>query len=106
MHKTQPLGSYARILVALLLSLTFLTLVKTTPAQTSPGSIIGSIEDGNGARLPGAKIVAINEGTGQRREAVSNSDGDFQIIGLPYGKYQVEVTLNGFGKKTFNEAQV
>ncbi len=106
MRTSQSLKRDAGRIVALLLSLTLLILVKTTLAQTASGSIIGSIEDGNGARLPGAKIVAINDGTGQRREAVSNSDGDFQIVGLPYGKYHIEVTLNGFGKKTFNEAQI
>ena len=106
MHTTQSFQRAAGLIFALLLLLTFLTLAKPADAQTAAGSIIGSVEDANGARLPGAKIAAINDGTGQRREAVSNSDGEFQIIGLPYGKYHVEVTLSGFGQKTFNEMQI
>src|SRR5262245_7639229 len=94
------------LIFALLLLPTIMTLAKAAPAQTAAGSIIGSVEDANGGRLPGAKIAAINDGTGQRREAVSNSDGEFQIIGLPYGKYHVEATLDGFGKKTFNEMKI
>lgn len=106
MHTTQSFQRAASLTVALLLLLTFLTLAKPVSAQTAASSIIGSVEDANGARLPGAKIAAINDGTGQRREAVSNSDGEFQIIGLPYGKYHVEVTLSGFGQKTLNEMQI
>jgi Carboxypeptidase regulatory-like domain len=106
MHTTPSFQRAASLTVALLLLLIFLTLAKPVSAQTAAGSIIGSVEDANGARLPGAKITAINDGTGQRREAVSNSDGEFQIIGLQNGKYHVEVTLNGFGQKTFNEMQI
>src|SRR4030095_16503985 len=106
MLKTQSFQRAAGLTVALLLLLTFLMPAKPATAQTAAGSIIGSVEDANGGRLPAAKIAVINDGTGQRREAVSDSDGEFQIIGLPYGKYRIEVTLNGFGKKTFNEAQI
>src|SRR5262245_50855076 len=106
MYKTQSFQRTVSLTAALLLFLSFLALAKAAPAQTATGSILGSVEDANGGRLPGAKIAAVNDGTGQRREAVSNSDGEFQIIGLPYGKYRVEVTLNGFGKKTFNETQI
>ncbi len=105
MRKIQSLFRTDRLIFAFLMLLIFLTLTKLAWAQTS-GAIVGSVEDANGGRLPGARIVAINEGTGQRLEAVSNGDGEFQIIGLSHGKYRVEIMLNGFGKKTFNEAQV
>jgi Carboxypeptidase regulatory-like domain len=101
MSKTQIFLQADGLTVALLLLLTSLAL-----AQTSVGAIIGSVEDATEGRLPGAKIVAINVGTGQRREAVSNGDGEFQILGLPHGKYRVEITRTGFDKRTFNEAQV
>src|SRR5262245_1459963 len=104
MHKIQSLFRTDRLIFAFLI-LIFLTPTKIAWAQT-PGAIVGSVEDPNGGRLPGARVVAINEGAGQRFEAVSNGDGEFQIIGLSHGKYRVEITLNGFGKKTFNDAQI
>jgi hypothetical protein len=74
--------------------------------QMAAGSITGSVEDANGGRLPGAKIVAVHEATSQQREAVTNGDGEFQLINLAFGKYRVEVSLSGFGKKTFNDVQL
>jgi hypothetical protein len=71
-------------------------------AQTTTATLNGSVEDLSGGRLPGAKVAAINLATNQQREIVANTDGEFAFVNLDLGKYRVEISLNGFGKRTFN----
>jgi hypothetical protein len=84
----------------------FLSILFLIPAivrgQNTTAMLNGSIEDLNGGRLPGAKVAAINLATNQQREVVSNSDGEFTFVNLDLGKYRVEITLSGFGKRIFN----
>ena len=75
-------------------------------AHPQAAAISGAVEDANGGRLPGASVAAVNEATGQRSQAVSNAEGEFQIPALPYGRYRVEATLSGFGKRVFSDVQV
>lgn len=66
-------------------------------AQTS-GTISGAVSDESGARVPGAKIVASNATTGEKRETVSAANGQYVLPFLPPGEYRIEVTLTGFGQ--------
>ncbi len=101
-NSTQPrLNSLLSVLLILLT-----ICAGAAQGQTASGSITGSVEDLNGGRLPGARIVAIHEATGQQREVTANGEGEFQLLNLAFGKYRVEVTLNGFGKKSYNEVQL
>jgi outer membrane receptor for ferrienterochelin and colicin len=65
-------------------------------AQSSNGSISGSVSDGTGALLPGVTITAVNTATGMSRTSVSNSAGHFEIPLLPPGTYSVSSELSGF----------
>ena len=59
-------------------------------------AISGTVVDTSGAVIPGADIAAKHSGTGIVSSAVSNSEGQFSIPGLPIGTYVVTVTLSGF----------
>jgi hypothetical protein len=76
-------------LVCLLLPLPLL-------AQSSTGSISGSITDDSGGALPGVTVVATNVATGTSRTAVTNSAGAYQLALLPPAMYAVEASLEGF----------
>ncbi len=79
--------------------------VTSAQAQTTSGVIEGTVEDANGGKLPNAVVKATNN-NGQSTQIVSDSEGNFRLLNLTFGKYRVEVTLNNFGKKTFNEVTV
>lgn len=60
------------------------------------GEIVGSVVDQTGAPLPGATVSVTNEGTGEARQATSDTGGDFTFPILPVGNYTVKVTAAGF----------
>ncbi len=67
-----------------------------TQAQVLYGSLLGTVTDPNGAAVPGATVSITNTGTGQTREAVTNSNGEYSIINVLPGSYDVKVTKQGF----------
>ena len=64
--------------------------------QGATASIVGRVSDSSGAVLPGVTITATNEGTGLRREAITNESGNYTIPLLPIGAYTAESQLSGF----------
>ncbi len=69
-------------------------------AQSTRGSLSGSISDSSGALVPGAQIVALGVDTGARSETVSTSSGDYKFPELAIGRYDVTVTASGFSAST------
>jgi len=65
-------------------------------AQITAATLSGTVKDDTGGVLPGADVVAKNVETGISRSTVSNGDGAFTLAGLPPGKYEVRVGLQGF----------
>jgi Carboxypeptidase regulatory-like domain len=65
-------------------------------AQGVTASIVGSVTDSSGAVLPGVTVTATNEGTGLKRDAVTNESGNYTIPLLPVGVYTVETQMSGF----------
>jgi Carboxypeptidase regulatory-like domain/TonB dependent receptor len=65
-------------------------------AQSSNGSLSGTVSDDNGSVLPGVTVSATNLATGAERSAVSNSTGHFEIGLLSPGTYRVKAELSGF----------
>jgi hypothetical protein len=65
-------------------------------AQIDRSSLIGTVRDSAGARIPGATIRAVQTSTGLIREAVSSSSGTYAIPELPIGSYRVTCLAPGF----------
>lgn len=65
-------------------------------AQSSTGSISGTVVDESGAGVPGVTVTAVNLATSATRTAVSMSSGNYQLALLPPGAYRVEAMLDGF----------
>jgi len=65
-------------------------------AQSSNGSISGTVTDDAGGLLPGVTIAALNTATGLSRTAVSGAAGHYEIPLLPPGVYSVASELSGF----------
>ena len=74
-----------------------LTGIEGIHAQTaSTGALTGTVTDSSGAVIPGAKVAAINESTGEIRSVSSQRNGSYQAPFLPAGSYRVEVEKDGF----------
>src|SRR3954449_6485346 len=67
-------------------------------AQTTFGTIRGTVSDPQQGIVPGATVVATDESTNVTREAVSDAEGLFEIPNLRPGTYTVSASLSGFKK--------
>jgi len=66
------------------------------------GSILGYVHDASGAVVPNAHVVVTEATTGLRREAVTDSQGQYVFLALPAGTYKIVTTLTGFDQATVN----
>ena len=71
-------------------------LAVSARAQNIFGSLIGSVTDSGDAVLPNASVTVTNLGTGEKRTAMTDGQGDYQVLSLPRGDYKVEVDAAGF----------
>ena len=82
-----------RVGLAVLILLTFAV---TGHAQTL-GTIAGVVKDASGAVLPGVAVEIASPALIEKtRTAVTDSSGQYAIISLPIGTYEVTFTLQGF----------
>ena len=65
-------------------------------AQSTGGSIQGSVIDANGAVIPEANVEVKNLETNFTRTVTTDENGRFTVLGLQPGKYSVTVTKAGF----------
>ena len=73
-------------------------LPATARAQIDAGSFVGTVTDGQGGVLPGATVVALQEGSGFRMTETTNSKGQYTFPNLKIGKYLITAELSGFKK--------
>jgi hypothetical protein len=65
-------------------------------AQVTTATLVGLVRDNSAAVIPGANVVATNEGTGVTRESVTDANGEVVLSALPAGTYTVRIELAGF----------
>ncbi|HVG21506.1 MAG TPA: TonB-dependent receptor [Blastocatellia bacterium] len=65
-------------------------------AQESAGKILGTVTDQQGSVIAGAKVTVTNTDTHVSNDTLTDKDGNFQILSLPIGNYQVAVEHQGF----------
>src|SRR5580658_1133041 len=63
-------------------------------------TVTGSVADASGAVVPNATVDLTNNATGQVRETVSNSVGEYSIANVGIGTYTLTATAGGFEKFT------
>jgi Ca-activated chloride channel family protein len=84
----------ALTLSAVVLLTTFATLVIVV-AQSSVGTVRGTVWDSSGAVLPGVTVTMSRAGA-SNRTAVTNEKGEFLFEAVTPGRYDVTATLAGF----------
>src|ERR1039458_6288421 len=65
-------------------------------AQTSMGTITGTVRDSVGAVVQDATVAVKNEATGENHTATTKIDGSFRIDAVGPGPYTVHATREGF----------
>ena len=78
----------------------------TTIAQEATGRVIGTVTDEKGAVVSGATVTVTNVDTQVARKTATNSDGNFEVVLLRIGSYQVTAEQPGFKKAVSEEAKL
>ena len=89
--------SFSRSAGALLIAMGIaFSWVLTGSAQSTTGTILGTVKDQSDAVLPGATVKVTNVDTGIVRTTVAGNNGGYRIQALAVGAYEVQVEMSGF----------
>ncbi len=89
LNTTKGLARIVALAVALLVS-------AAAWAQTSNGTLVGSVSDPTGAVVPRADVVALSPQYGQAHETHADQDGAYRLESLQPGIYTVTIAVPGF----------
>jgi hypothetical protein len=87
-------GRLAFVLVAVVAGLNFVSV--NAVGQQITASIRGTVLDPSGAVVQAATVTAKQIETGLKREAITDRQGEYVLVELPIGHYQLEVQAKGF----------
>jgi hypothetical protein len=94
-------GIFAAGLALLLMICSFIASA-TAAAQTSGGTIIGTVLDPSGAPVNGAQIQVLNTTTNATQELTTSGSGLFNVPNVNPGNYLVTVNSQGFATQKVN----
>jgi hypothetical protein len=94
---TNQLSKWNRI-AAWCACIAFLAAFTTGVAAQDNASLTGTVTDPSGAAVVNASLTITNVATGQLRNTVSNSTGDFLFANVGAGQYTLTATAQGFQK--------
>jgi Carboxypeptidase regulatory-like domain len=80
--------------------------VTQATAQDPFGSVEGNVNDQQGAVVQGATVTAKNVATNATRTAVTNANGQYRILQLQPGFYEIRVTAANFKQSVIESVQV
>src|SRR5262249_16189304 len=81
-----------------------LTLALTpVVAQTSTGSIVGTVTDPSGGLVAGATVTVTNMDTSIAVKTATDASGNYVVTPLNVGRYSVTVEATGFKKALRND---
>ena len=84
-------------LLSLVLVVSFLCMNPVgVQAQTVSGTILGQIQDQQGASIGRAEVTAKSLDTGAIRKATADDSGAYRITSVPAGSYDVSASIAGF----------
>jgi hypothetical protein len=65
-------------------------------AQTTNGSLVGTIRDSSGGVIPDGSVTVTNTGNGEKRSTTTEAAGAYRFVDLAPGRYRVDVEKAGF----------
>lgn len=93
------LGTHLTLLALLIFPL-------VTVAQSTRGSLTGTVKDQTGAVIAGAKVLVTEVGTGVSSETITTSAGAYRFPELALGSYNVTISAPGFATSTSTGALI
>jgi hypothetical protein len=79
-----------------LFALVCLLVCVPTSAQSTFGSIVGTVQDASGAVIAASEVKLTNIDENTTRQAVSNENGLYQFLNLKPGRYSLAAQKSGF----------
>ena len=83
----------SRLVLASLVVLSVGLAAPPARAQLLYGSVVGTVTDPQGYRVPGANILITNTANGLKRETVTNSEGEYTIVNVQPGTYDIRISM-------------
>ncbi len=100
----RSLGMHAAMILLLLFSCNVSTV--GAHAQTSYGTVVGTVVDPSGASVVGAKVTLKNNGTDSAQTTTTGSSGNYTFVNLTPGTYSVTASHGGFKEVESNAVDV
>ncbi len=85
-----------RIVVLSVLLSCYSLLPISLPAQTSFGTITGTVTDASGGPVPGVNVSLTSLATGEKRAIQTGPDGSYQFVNINIGNYKIDAEKSGF----------
>ncbi|HQR36701.1 MAG TPA: TonB-dependent receptor [Blastocatellia bacterium] len=85
----------------LLTSLLLISLMAM--AQSTFGTLLGTVKDSSGSVVPNATVKITNIDENTARTVQTNSNGDYEAVNTKPGRYKIEITASGFQAFTTSE---
>jgi hypothetical protein len=101
-----PNSSLSRIVSIVGLTVVFMLISDTVVAQSTFGTIVGTIRDSSGALMPGIVITAENVGTSVRRSTMADESAAYSFPNLEPGIYKVTMMAPGFQVTEYTNIQL
>jgi hypothetical protein len=92
----------ASVLLPCMILFTAACLLPTVQAQSNTATLSGTVEDEQGAIVPGVKITVSNPATGYERNVTSDESGAYSIPLLPPAVYTIAAERQGFKRVLVN----
>jgi hypothetical protein len=96
MSKMRSARSGRAIVCGLFTIILLLSCSLVTRAQSTYGSLTGTVVDASGAFVPGATVTLINKGTEEKQIQASGDTGLYSFVNLNPGEYRLVVEKAGF----------
>ena len=65
-------------------------------AQTTSGTIVGTVTDASGGVIPQTPVTLVNVSTTTKTESMTDASGYYQFVNVQPGNYKVTITKQGF----------
>src|SRR6266536_5063050 len=82
--------------LAVLTLLSAFCLLPSAFSQSATATLSGTVQDANGAVIPGVEITVMNPATALERQVTTNDEGSYAVPLLPPGRYIVTARRSGF----------
>ena len=93
-------GSTVRLILILILG------CSAALAQSTFGTIVGTVRDSSGALMPSVVITVENTGTSFRRSTMADESASYSFLNLEPGTYKVTIMAPGFQVAEYTNIQL